>query len=344
MSNKQVNYDKINYGFSLLKMFLAFEVLLGHFCNWKEYNMRFLWPFREFVSLAVPCFVILSFYLMEKSFLSRDDEKFKKRLIKLCIPQIGWAFIYYIVYVILDMIFHQGLHGDITALFWQCLTGHSRFLNATMWYQFDIIVISIIFHMIFKYIKENNKAYIALIGLALFSYFMQISGINMALFGEMEFELKFPLGRIFEMIPFAVIGFSVKYFNLYDRFKHFRYIIMPLCIFIFFTGFYIPFPEFKDFGFAGFTKPYMAICIVTFAYMVPLEYLSLNLKKFVLKLSNYSLGIYCIHRMINTMITVFIPDLPLRSFERCILLYIVCYGVCYLIDFIKNENVKLLIN
>lgn len=343
MSKKTVNYDKINYGFSLLKMLLAFEVLLGHFANWKQYDTILMWPFRELVSLAVPCFVILSFYLMARSFLSRDEGKFRTRLIRLLIPQVGWAVIYYVIYLLLDLFLHTGITDGPQDLFWQTLTGHSRNLNPSMWYQVDVIVISIIFYYIFKYL-DDRKGYLALIGLMVFSYFMQLSGINKALFGGLEFELKYPLGRILEMIPFAVIGFSLKYFDILEKLKKYRYLIMPLCLIVAFIGFNIPWPTYDDFGFSGFAKPYLALCIVPFAFMCPFEYLPLVLKKFILKITDYSLGIYCIHRLINMLLTVFFPNISLLSFERCIMLYIICYIACQLIDLIPNKTIKQLVN
>ena len=344
MSNKTINYDKINYGFSLLKMLMAFEVLLGHFADWSEYDPRIVWPFRELVSLAVPSFVIMSFYLTGRSFLARNDDKFKTRLVKLIIPQVIWAFIYYVIYVLLDVFMHKHLTSGISDLFWQIFTGHSRYLNPSMWYQVDVILITILFYLIFRYIKDNRKAFFTLLGLMIVCYILQFTGINRALFENLEFELKYPLGRIIEMIPFAVIGFSLRYFDLFEKIKKYRWFIMPACIVLFMLAFRLPWPELDDFGFSGFAKPYLAMCIVTFAFLVPLSSLNLRLKKFILKISDYSLGIYCIHRLINTLLKVFAPWIALHSFERCILLYIVCYFVCFLIEKIPNRNVKLLVN
>ncbi len=344
MKEKKINYDKINYGFSLLKMLMAFEVLLGHFADWNEYDPRIVWPFRELISLAVPCFVFMSFYLTEKSFLNRNDEKFKVRFKKLLIPQVAWAIIYYVIYLLIDVTMNKKLTNGISDLFWQILTGHSSYLNPSMWYQFDVIVITVLFFLIFRFIKDDRKAVFTLIGVMLFSYILQFTGINRALFGEMIFELKYPLGRIVEMIPFAVIGFLLKYFNVLDRLKKYRWIVMPACVVLFLLGFRIPWPELKDFGFAGFAKPYLALCILIFAFLTPLEGLNLNIKKAIVRITDYSLGIYCMHRLVNTLLKVFIPSISLHSFERCILLYIVCYIICFLIDLIPNKDVKLLVN
>ena len=340
---KAINYDKMNYGFSLLKMLLAFEVVLGHFCNWKEYDTLLLWPFRELVSLAVPSFVIISFYLMERSILSRNDEKYKTRLIKLLIPQVGWAFIYWFVYLMCSVLFSKDLPHSFTDLLWQIFTGHSTTLNATMWYQVDIIVLTIIYYSIFRKL-DDRKGYIAIVILTLFAYFMQYSLINYNLFKDLRFELKYPLGRIIEMIPYATIGFSFKYFNILEKIKKYWYLAIPVSAFMFLQGFKIAWYDVKDFGFAGICKPYLAIWIVIAAFSVPLEILPLTLKKIILQVTNYTLGIYCCHRMINTLLDAFVPNLPLMSFERCILIYIISYILCYLISLIPNKNIESLIN
>ena len=341
MSNK-IDYKKINYGFALFKMLLAFEVLLGHFANWDEYDPRLVWPFRELVSITVPCFVILSFYLMCKSFLIRDDNKFKNRLTKLIIPQIGWAIIYFIIYILLDFFKKTNMGVTFIDFLWQLFTGHSRVLNPSMWYQVVVILLTIVFYYIFKYL-DDKKGIIALIVLTIFSYYLQFSGINRALFGELIFELKYPLGRIAEMIPFATMGFLLKYYNVLDYLKKYRYIVMPLCVFMFMMGFRIPWTELKDFNFSGFAKPYLALWVVTFAYVFPFDWLKLKYKKAILKITDYSLGIYCAHRLINRLLEVFLPKLALHSFEKCILLYAVCYAACYFIDLIPNKYTKLLV-
>lgn len=341
--SKKIDYSKINYGFSLLKMLLAFEVLLGHFANWDEYDPRLVWPFRELVSLAVACFVILSFYLMAKSFLIRDKQMMKKRLIRLLIPQIGWAIIYYVIYALIDLFMNKGLHSGPMDFFWQLLTGHSRYLNPSMWYQVDIIIVTIIFYFIFKYL-DDKKAIIALILCTAFCYFAQFSGLNIALFGNLEFELKYPLGRIMEVFPFATIGFLLKYFNVLDSLKKYRLFVMPLCVALFMFGFHIPWPTPKDFGFASFAKPYLALCVVIFAYLTPLDNLKVRYKKAILKITDYSLGIYCIHRLVNTLLLVFLPNMIMGSFERCMVLYALCYAASYFIDMIPNRYAKALVN
>ena len=338
----KIDYKKINYGIALLKMLLAFEVILEHCIEWDNYDPRLIWPFRELVSVTVTGFVILSFYFVAKLFLKRDKELMRKRLFRLLIPQIGWAFIYYITYALIDLFMHKGLHSGPMDLFWQLFTGHSRYLNPSMWYQINIIIITIIFYYIFK-LFDDKKAIIVLFITSMFCYYAQFSGLNYSLFGNLEFELKFPLGRLMEVFPVATIGFYLRYFNILEKLKKYRYIIMPLCIVLFMFGFYIPWPTPKDFGFGSFAKLYLTLCVLVFAYLTPLENIKLKYKKAILKISSYSLGIYCAHRLVNTLLLVFLPKIPSGTFERCVLLYALNYALSYFIDLIPNKYTKALV-
>ena len=321
---------------------MAFEVLLSHFAKWDEYNPLIVWPFRQLVSLAVPCFIAISFFLTAKSFINKDETKFKTRLYRLLIPQIGWAFIYYIIYALIDLTMHKNLHSGINDLFWQLFTGHSRYLNPSMWYQIDMIVVTIIFYYIFK-LFDNKKSFIILSVITLLCYFLQFSGINVLLFGNLEFELKYPLGRIAEVIPYAYIGFTMKYLNIFDKLKPYRYAVMFICIVLFMLGFRIPWITVDDFVYGGLAKPYLMLCVLTFAYLVPLEKLKIRCKKIILKVTDYTLGIYCSHRLINTLLAVFLPTMKMHSFERCLIIYALSYAVCSFIDLIPNKTIKALI-
>ncbi len=342
MKSDNIDYNRINYGFALLRMLMAFEVILAHFCNWDEYDLKIVWPFRELVSLAVSCFVIVSFYLLADSFKKRDKKNFINRLKRLIIPQIGWAFVYFFVFLLLNIFFNANLEIGLNDLFWQLLTGHSMNLNPTLWYQFDIIIVTVIFYFIFKYC-DDDKAFKVLIGLLVFCYILQYSGINRMLFGDLPFELKKPLGRIVEVIPFAVIGFSLKHLNILEKLKTHRLIVMLSCVVLFLLGFYIPWIEVKNFDYGGFTKPYLSLCIVIFSYLIPLDGLPDNFKKVILKITDYTMGIYCCHRMVY-MILIYATKMSFtHSFEKCILIYLISYFLCFLLDTIDNPYIKKMI-
>lgn len=332
-----------NLGLCLLRMLMAFEVILAHFCNWDEYNPKIVWPFKQFVSLAVPCFAIMSFYLLADFFKKRDKYNLINRLKRLIIPQIGWAFAYFFVFLALKFLFDANIEIEIKDLLWQLLTGHSMNLNPTLWYQFDVIIVTIIFYYIFKFF-DNDKASKILIGLMFFCYVLQYSGINRTLFGNLPFELKKPLGRIAEVVPYSVIGFSLKHLNVLEKLKTYRYLAMSACVVLFLLGFYIPWIEVKNFDYGGFAKAYLSLCIVTFAYLMPLENLEEKYKKVILKITDYTLGIYCCHRMIYMiLIHVFKMDFS-HSFGKCVLIYFLSYLLCFFLDKTNSPYIKRMIS
>ena len=92
--------SEYNIGFCFLRIWMSFEVILVHF--WYvpsiDYVPWYLFPFAYMRMLAVPLFMMLSFFLLERTFIARDCNKFKKRIVRLLVPHIGWAVIYFFVF------------------------------------------------------------------------------------------------------------------------------------------------------------------------------------------------------------------------------------------------------
>ena len=325
----------INIGINLLKVLMAFDVILGHFCEWDNYSGVFYHFFNALVSLAVPVFVILSFYLMENCIISNNYEKQNKRLYKIIIPQIGWTFIYWFIYFLLNV--NEKI--NISSLFWQLFTGHSMYINPTMWFQIELIIITALFFFIFNKLGEK-KGIITITILTCICLFLEVTEINRLMFGELRYELKYPLGRLIEMIPYASIGIYLKYFKIYERINNYKKIVLPLSIVMFCLGFIIPFHQYNDFGFSGFCKPYLAIWIITFAILFPFNSFPKIFKLVANQISKYTLGIYCSHRLIDTLLKIIINDyyLSINSFARCILLYLICYLLCFAISHIPSKH------
>lgn len=52
--------------------------------------------------------------------------------------------------------------------------------------------------------------------IAMIALILQYSGANWSLFGDMRFELKYPLGRMVEMLPLAICGFEMGRHKLFE--------------------------------------------------------------------------------------------------------------------------------
>ena len=77
-----------NTNFSLLKIFMSFEVVICHFCVSEMYIAK---PFKMIGSWAVPTFMLLSFILTEKHFSNIKKGDLCKRIKRLVYPQIIWG-------------------------------------------------------------------------------------------------------------------------------------------------------------------------------------------------------------------------------------------------------------
>lgn len=149
--------------------------------------------------------MVMSFYLNQKSFEKKDVNNAKKRIWKLLLPQIIWSIIYFLVYWIIEIVTHVKMVNGISDLFWQLLTGHSPCLNATMWFQFDLIVITILFCNVF-YFCNRVIGMIVIVIVGCICLALQYSGLNYQIFGALRYELSYPLGRLLETFPMAVGG------------------------------------------------------------------------------------------------------------------------------------------
>ena len=127
-----IEKKEFNYGLALLRTLMCFEVVLCHF--WTSDDSKFLIPFSLLKGLAVPVFMFLSFFLTEHTFLNYDKMKAQKRVWRVIYPQIGWAIIYHLGYMIGEFAV-KDIDINFTDLFWQMFTGHSPRLNASMWFQ-----------------------------------------------------------------------------------------------------------------------------------------------------------------------------------------------------------------
>ena len=82
--------DKYNYGLSLLRVFLTIFVILNHFWE-SDVISRALIPLSTMRSVAVPTFMLMSFYLTARKISSGSAGALKKRIIRLAIPFFVWG-------------------------------------------------------------------------------------------------------------------------------------------------------------------------------------------------------------------------------------------------------------
>lgn len=315
-----------NYGFAVLKMWMCFEVVLCHFWHQENYSV-FLHPFRTLTLTAVPVFALISFCLTAPSFFSVNCGVFRKRMVRLCLPQIVWSIIYWTVYAA------AGIVSGCDEFLWQLFTGHSDALNATMWYQVVIILITVLFFAI-GYPSKGKKTLAATTAIGIAALIFQYSGLNHLLFSGLRYELRYPLGRFWEMLPFASLGLILADKNIPERLKK-----HPLCTIVCacamlalsFTGI-IPTPG--GFDYSGLNPILRAFGIISVACIIPFEKTPAIIQKIIRLITRYTLGIYCMHRLVEKLlgisgITAWLQNFNIagNSFAFCIIIYVISYMI-----------------
>lgn len=100
--------QKYNLGLAILRLWMSFEVVLCHYWSGMSNNYKgSLNIFLKFGTLAVPIFVIISFYLTETKISTSDKNSFMKRIQRLLIPYIGWGVIYWFIYIFKNILYQK---------------------------------------------------------------------------------------------------------------------------------------------------------------------------------------------------------------------------------------------
>lgn len=331
-------------GIELLRVVMSFCVVLIHFWS-PEKRTESLMPIANFTAYAVPVFMFMSFFLTQKRFVCKDSSYNKKRLWRLIWPQIGWTIIYCSIYAVMDKVAGTERIKGLSDFFWQLFTGHSPKINAAMWYQVAIILLTAMFMSIFYYFSIKNG--LAVIwGLMIFSIVWQYSGVNYALFSNLRSELRYPLGRFLEMIPYATTAFLISYFQIHKKMEKYR--ILSLLGIMLITGLLMKYrlifsPE--GFGYSGIQKVLIAYGLIMIAWLFPFEKIPFMVSKIIAVLSKYTLAVYCMHNLIGRFMKSIFGRLGLESetFFMCVIVYITCYIIAFMISQIPIKLCKQLV-
>ena len=325
--------EKKNYnlGIALGKMLMCFEVVLIHF--WGESIPSALMPFAELKQVAVPFFMIISFFLTERGFERCDPARNKRRLQKLIFVQIAWAVLYWLVYVVYLILIERDIQacpGSVKLLLWQIFTGHSPKLNSTMWFQTDLIVITLLVILLFR--RSEDRRALGIMGvLAAACLLFQYSGLNYAVFSPLRYELSLPIGRLFEMIPMAFVGLLLARSEAVSRMGRTAPLICAAGVA---AAFLVPLPGAPGFGYAGLHALLLGGTCAMLAISLPLRSLPERARRGLAFLTRHTMGIYCIHRMTgNTLRTVFTRlGMETDSFLFCLLIYLLSFLACELLS------------
>ena len=333
--------NKYNLGLGILKVILALDVIISHNFNKKSTNNKFLLFCLRRRRVHVPSFFIMSFYFMYKELIRLNINKIKKRFERLIIPYIFWPIIIWILNNILKLIFKIEISSSLNDLKYQLLWGNSFIIQ--FWFLWDLIIITLIFIIIIFLLKENSLFYLQLLGI--FSYILQYSGINKQIYLNLSIENRECLGRLAEMIPYSVTGFTLAFLEIINKLHNNRLktFIFSLIIFCLIEKYEI-FIKIDGISYSGFKYNAHSICLIFLFTIFPTEKISNELIiNFLMNITKYTGGVFYLHWSIICYLKNFVIFIQEGSFIGCIIVYFICYMICFIgFKFLGNTKFKYL--
>ena len=305
-----------NYSIDIIRMMLAFAVVLCHF--WSPFNSPIAQIIDTLRGCAASTFFLLSFYLTAKSIVMRDSEKIRRRIVRLNRPFFFWGIVAWLINVAAHLAI--GSKDEmIMSLLWQMFTGSGYGINAPLWYLFVLILLTKLYYCIFKWGMRTGVA--LTISLVVFSLIIQYTNVNTWLFSNLSYEVRYPIGRIIEMIPYASIGILMFLSAGFEKKRWFFSLIGCGGIVL-----YCAFPSFlhvDGFGYSGVMKIVCAVSILFLCICYPLQGMPISGRKAIRRVTEHTLGIYCMHFIAGTYLAK--VGIASGSVLFCTLVYILCY-------------------
>ena len=324
--DKKKNYNiKVNfYGLSLLRVILAFDVINCHCFKKKTTSNKLILYLLDSNRLHVPLFIIMSFYFTHNDLLSLNFDKIYKRFERLFIPYIGWPLILFLLSNFINYFNKSIPLITFKNLFCQIILGDSPNIPLHFWFLFDLIITTKMF--LFIIITNKNHYSFTLLSLMLLSYYFQYSKINLNFY----YSNRQPsLGKEMEFIPFAVTGFIICELNIIDKTKNYKIKTFIISFIIYkLIQFFEIFARFKGVQYNGIKLNVCSTCIILIFSLVSIQKDNKYIKLINI-LTNFTGGIYYIHRIVEKYFQFLFYDIKKGTFCGIILIYLFSYIICF---------------
>lgn len=338
-----------NLGIDFLRVWMCFGVVLIHFWMPESTNSEAVRYFiHQTQQLAVPVFMLISFVVLSKEdtgFLM-SKEKLENRLRRLIIPITIWAIVYAVIYLLAQTLLHKDYNINIGTFLSQLFLGHEY--NKPMWFQNTLVYFTVSFYVIYK-VEERwrGTCIFCLSFLAVLSFVLQYTGMNHQMLDSLEDNIKIPLGRFINMLPYACIGILLVQTRVLNFLRSHPISVLVLTILFILIIVLIPEWGADTFGSNGLRLIIMSISFVAIFYVLPFEKIPSGCYKLISFFSKYTLGIYCIHNMIGgfyNQVLVSRFGFPYYSLLECLIVFTVSLVISVLIYHIPNKYCKSIVS
>ena len=289
---------KQNPWISILRIFMCFAVIQYHFVT--AVNTLPQKTMAVFGNLAVPCFMLVSFYFTNQVLKYGDKDKLKKRLARLYVPIFAWNIISFIVInVIVLLLGNKDGVIKFKTLLLSFVFPHCPGLPSHLWFLYAQMIILIVMFFILSVAKSDKAKQIVLVMLIIAAFILQYTGANFALFEGTLDAVKYSLGRCIECLPYAAIGTLFAWFFKESK-KVFSIVAGLVGLILAVVCKYI------DKGPAGFAYSGLylffastSICIIVFA--LP-DIIKGKVRGYINYVGSCTMGIYCLHGLVGWLL------------------------------------------
>lgn len=227
-------------------------------------------------------------------------------MVRLLKPYIIWPLITFCFYNAVSFFINGKMLYGFDALGFQFLMGHSP-IEAVMYFNWDMMVITIIFTGVFV-LFSRRKAAVILVCMSVGAVSLVYSGLNYDIYVNLPYEMRYPLGRIAELFPAAGIGIALFHINFetikkkLERFGNLLYFVI-----LFETG-WLMFSAYRmeenfQWNHFGYGRPWqilIAVCLVILCYYISDSGIMKPVVKVFTWIAGYSQGIYGVHYITGT--------------------------------------------
>ena len=105
-------------------------------------------------------------------------------------------------------------------------------------------------------------------------------------------------------------------------------------------------PSIPGFGYAGIYRICVAVNLLAFFYLLPMEKASEGLKSVIGAIIPHTLGIYCMHYLVGNLMSIVFEKMHIgiNGLAFCVMLYVICFLVGTLISVIPSKHIQRLID
>ena len=314
-----------NFGIELLKTTIFFFILVYHCYEPKLNENKILKIILDAIPLYYPTLFLIYFYFSYNHLSNKNLTQIQKRFLRLIVPYITWPLIFYIInYLSTDKRTEKYSLRDI---FIQLTIGRS--IACVFWYQFNLLMINIIFCLIILIFKKKHLY--VFYSILLILLVLEYLNVFENLFISYSDNIRRSVGRLPRMMIFSIIGFDLSSKKILIFLKDYRILNICISFSISFIILYFKIYISEIYLYEGIFEILSSISFFIFFYMLPFEKITFGPLIFLIKqITSYSNGIYYLHIKIIEYFKDYFNAFEEKTLIGCAINYIICYSICFI--------------